>query len=209
MILCEWDAPEGDPGQSCVHLFARILSTSFSSLSIFSVYCYSGVSISVITHIHTFVYSLSLVSYFPKVSQERNLNMIWCTYNFNGYPYLDCVNWEKHTYTNTSLQFQLLRGRETKQWDQGEGDPRIKHTLRLLIRIHLHLTAEPNLKGFAKYQGRSLSVDCTAKVLQYQLPLKSYTKSPPIGIASNFFENLQRLSRMKVCSGVNDTGEKR
>jgi hypothetical protein len=20
MILCEWDAPEGDPGQSCVHL---------------------------------------------------------------------------------------------------------------------------------------------------------------------------------------------
>ncbi len=34
MILCEWDAPEGDPGQSCVHLFARILSTSFTSVSI-------------------------------------------------------------------------------------------------------------------------------------------------------------------------------
>ena len=33
MVLCEWDAPEGDPGQSCVHLFARILSTSFSSVS--------------------------------------------------------------------------------------------------------------------------------------------------------------------------------
>jgi hypothetical protein len=46
MILCEWDAPEGDPGQSCVHLFARILSTSFSSVSIFSVCCYSIVSIS-------------------------------------------------------------------------------------------------------------------------------------------------------------------
>ena len=45
MILCEWDAPEGDPGQSCVHLFARILSTSFSSVSIFSVCCYSSVSI--------------------------------------------------------------------------------------------------------------------------------------------------------------------
>ncbi len=27
MILCEWDAPEGDPGQSCVHLYARILSS--------------------------------------------------------------------------------------------------------------------------------------------------------------------------------------
>ncbi len=49
MILCEWDAPEGDPGQSCVHLFARILSTSFSSVSIFSVCCYSIVSISMLT----------------------------------------------------------------------------------------------------------------------------------------------------------------
>jgi hypothetical protein len=43
MILCEWDA---HPGQSCVHLFARILSMSFSSVSIFSVCCYSIVSIS-------------------------------------------------------------------------------------------------------------------------------------------------------------------
>jgi hypothetical protein len=34
MVLCEWDAPQGDPGQSCVHLFARILSTSFSSVSL-------------------------------------------------------------------------------------------------------------------------------------------------------------------------------
>jgi hypothetical protein len=42
MILCELDAPEGDPGQSCVHLFAHILSTSFSSVSIFSVCCYSS-----------------------------------------------------------------------------------------------------------------------------------------------------------------------
>ncbi len=49
MILCEWDAPEGDPGQSCVHLFARILSTSFSSVSIFSVCCYSIVSISMVS----------------------------------------------------------------------------------------------------------------------------------------------------------------
>ncbi len=48
MILCEWDAPEGDPGQSCVHLFARILSSSLTSVSIFSVCCYSIVSISVV-----------------------------------------------------------------------------------------------------------------------------------------------------------------
>ncbi len=33
-ILCEWDASEGNPGQSCVHLYARILSTSFTSVSI-------------------------------------------------------------------------------------------------------------------------------------------------------------------------------
>ena len=49
MILCEWDAPEGDPGQSCVHLYARILSSSLTSVSIFSVSCYSIVSISMDT----------------------------------------------------------------------------------------------------------------------------------------------------------------
>jgi hypothetical protein len=43
MILCEWDASEGHPGQSCVHLYARIISTSFISVSIFSVWCYSSV----------------------------------------------------------------------------------------------------------------------------------------------------------------------
>jgi hypothetical protein len=48
MILCEWDAPEGDPRQSCIHLFAHILSTSFTSVSIFSVCCYSSVSISMV-----------------------------------------------------------------------------------------------------------------------------------------------------------------
>jgi hypothetical protein len=48
MILCEWDASEGHPGQSCVHLYARILLTSFISVSIFSVWCYSSVSISMV-----------------------------------------------------------------------------------------------------------------------------------------------------------------
>jgi hypothetical protein len=38
MILCEWDVSEGHPGQSCIHLYARILSTSFTSVSIFSVW---------------------------------------------------------------------------------------------------------------------------------------------------------------------------
>jgi hypothetical protein len=40
MLLFEWDAPEGDPGQSCVHLFARSyrrLSAQFQfSLSAFT-----------------------------------------------------------------------------------------------------------------------------------------------------------------------------
>ena len=45
MNLCEWDASEGHPGQSCVHLYASILSTSSTSVSIFSVLCYSSVSI--------------------------------------------------------------------------------------------------------------------------------------------------------------------
>jgi hypothetical protein len=57
MILCEWDAPEGDPGQSCVHLFARILSTSFTSLSIFSVCCYSSVSITMVLQLAGLVHS--------------------------------------------------------------------------------------------------------------------------------------------------------
>jgi hypothetical protein len=33
-------------GQCCVHLYGRILSTSFTSISIFSAWCYSSVSIS-------------------------------------------------------------------------------------------------------------------------------------------------------------------
>ncbi len=86
MILSEWDAPEGDPGQSCVHLFARILSTSFSSVSIFSVCCYSIVSISMImTHPpppppHR-VYSLS--RYFGSkvqlgpANRRQKLGLVW------------------------------------------------------------------------------------------------------------------------------------
>ncbi len=37
MILCDWDAPEGHPGQCCVHLLPvcfRLLSTSLTSVSI-------------------------------------------------------------------------------------------------------------------------------------------------------------------------------
>jgi hypothetical protein len=49
MILCEWETPEGHPGQYCVHLYSlRILSTSFISVSIFSVCCYCSVSMSVV-----------------------------------------------------------------------------------------------------------------------------------------------------------------
>ncbi len=53
MILCEWDAPEGDPGQSCVHLFARILvsyrrlSAQFQFLCLLLLYsiCLNGVDL--------------------------------------------------------------------------------------------------------------------------------------------------------------------
>jgi hypothetical protein len=49
MILCEWDAPEGNPGilRTHVPVCFRILSSSLTSVSIFSVWCYSSVSISV------------------------------------------------------------------------------------------------------------------------------------------------------------------
>jgi hypothetical protein len=61
MILCEWDASEGHPGQSCVHLYARILSTSFISVSIFSVWCYS--SVLYLNGINTSCYSTYLDGY--------------------------------------------------------------------------------------------------------------------------------------------------
>jgi hypothetical protein len=48
--LCEGDALEGHPGWCCVHLYARILSSPLTSVSIFSVCCYSIVSISMVPH---------------------------------------------------------------------------------------------------------------------------------------------------------------
>jgi hypothetical protein len=61
MILCEWDASEGHSGQSCVHLYARILSTSFISVSIFSVWCYSSVLyLNAVTEATMYKYMLTL-----------------------------------------------------------------------------------------------------------------------------------------------------
>jgi hypothetical protein len=76
MILCEWDAPEGDPGQSCVHLYARILSSSLTSVSIFSVSCYSIVSISmVLTLLQLAVPLIMLCSILnPKNHDPKNSN---------------------------------------------------------------------------------------------------------------------------------------
>jgi hypothetical protein len=73
MVLCEWDAPEGDPGQSCVHLFARILSTSFSSVSIFSVCCYSIVSISMVLPEFTGYHLGCLRKWLLEFRESRNL----------------------------------------------------------------------------------------------------------------------------------------
>jgi hypothetical protein len=47
MILFEWDAQERNPGKCAYTCYARILSSSITSVSIFSVCCYSSVSISV------------------------------------------------------------------------------------------------------------------------------------------------------------------
>jgi hypothetical protein len=52
MILCEWDAPEGHPGQCCLHLYAFYPLSYFTSVSIFSVCCYSSLSISVVKTSH-------------------------------------------------------------------------------------------------------------------------------------------------------------
>jgi hypothetical protein len=42
MILCVWDAPEGHPGQCCIHLYARILYQHLSPQFQFSL---SGVTL--------------------------------------------------------------------------------------------------------------------------------------------------------------------
>jgi hypothetical protein len=62
MILCEWEAPEGHPGQCCVHLYAFVcyLRASLTSVSIFSVCCYSSVSISMILPIDLLYVLLSI-----------------------------------------------------------------------------------------------------------------------------------------------------
>ncbi len=47
MILCELDAPEGHPGKVAYTCMLSYPITSFTSVSVFSVCCYSSVSISV------------------------------------------------------------------------------------------------------------------------------------------------------------------
>ncbi len=78
MILCEWDGPEGDPGQSCVHLYARILSSSLTSVSIFSVSCYSIVSISMVyTPLRGQRHSRCFPSLFPSSVEATTGNLVY------------------------------------------------------------------------------------------------------------------------------------
>jgi hypothetical protein len=56
-ILWEGDAPEGHPRQPAYTCMLCILSSSFTSVSIFSVSCYSIVSISVVVH-HSWCYTV-------------------------------------------------------------------------------------------------------------------------------------------------------
>jgi len=58
MILCEWDAPEGNPDNLRTPVCFRILSSSLTCVSIFSVCCYSIVSISVVGPLLIFFISL-------------------------------------------------------------------------------------------------------------------------------------------------------
>jgi hypothetical protein len=48
MLLCEWDSPEGNPGMLRSPVCFRILSSSLTSVPIFSVWCHSSKSISVV-----------------------------------------------------------------------------------------------------------------------------------------------------------------
>ncbi len=79
MILCEWDASEGHPGQSCVHLYARILSTSFISVSIFSVWCYSSV-----LYLNGLPYKPA-TPWNRKHKDDRSCTSLFFVFNLNGY----------------------------------------------------------------------------------------------------------------------------
>jgi hypothetical protein len=46
MILCEWDTPEGHPGQYCVHLYAFVFYRRLSSLFQFSLFAVTLVYLS-------------------------------------------------------------------------------------------------------------------------------------------------------------------
>ncbi len=77
-------------GQCCVQLYARILSTSFSSISIFSVCCYSIVSISMGISLYTrsssegkFVeYSARLGEEFVHETNKKNFAPTLVNYDF-------------------------------------------------------------------------------------------------------------------------------
>ncbi len=99
MILCESDAPEGHPGQCCVHLYARILWTSFTSVSIFFVCCYSSVSISV-----------------------------RCTHSISSLPiYVLCVS-DTHIFLRSCFNLTLLLAGGAVQRRSGEPDSAQWHT---------------------------------------------------------------------------------
>ncbi len=75
MILCEWDAPEGNPGMLRTPVCFRILSSSLTSVSIFSVWCYSSVSISV--DLSTWVHLYFNPIYLLDTTVHCTLNW-WC-----------------------------------------------------------------------------------------------------------------------------------
>ncbi len=74
MILWEGDAPEGHPGWCCVHLCARILSSSLTSVSMFSVCWYSIVRVSISvggSYSQTIPLILLETTFYPSVQNLR------------------------------------------------------------------------------------------------------------------------------------------
>jgi hypothetical protein len=59
MVLCEWDAPEGDPGQSCLLVSYRRLSAQFQfSLSAVTLGYLSQWDTLTLFHLYHYMYSV-------------------------------------------------------------------------------------------------------------------------------------------------------
>jgi hypothetical protein len=89
MILCEWDAPEGHPGQRCVHLYA---SVSYQRLSPQFQFSLSAITLVYLSRWGRLCVEIGKRGVLVLVSL-RNLYTVQCTGNIAQLP----ISWSIHS----------------------------------------------------------------------------------------------------------------